>query len=350
MPSEPLALLGAPGSPYTRKMIAYLRFRRLSYVIIWGGHQSPPPNLPAPKVKLLPTFYFATADGGVEAVVDSTPITRRLEAENPGRAALPRDPVVSFLNDLIEDYADEWLTKAMFHYRWHHEADRINAGPLLVYWSVPQAGAADGEAAARAFTQRQFDRLYVVGSNDVTAETIEASYVRFLSVLDALIERNGYVLGGRPASADFAIYGQLTQLGIIEPTSAAIMARHPRVRAWLDRVEDLSGLEIAGDDGWISREAAANLCRPLLTEIGRVYTPFLIANAQAHAQGAATFETKIDGRVWTQPTFPYQAKCLQRLRAGHAALAEADRAAIDAVLAGTGCERLFDRLEGRTDA
>ncbi len=350
MPSEPLALLGAPGSPYTRKMIAYLRFRRLPYAIIWGGHQSPPPNLPAPKVKLLPTFYFPTADGGVEAVVDSTPITRRLEAEHPGRGALPRDPVVSFLNDLIEDYADEWLTKAMFHYRWHHEADRINAGPLLVYWAVPQAGAADGEAAARAFTRRQFDRLYVVGSSDVTAETIEASYVRFLGVLDALIERNGYVLGGRPASADFAIYGQLTQLGIIEPTSAALMSRHPRVRAWLDRVEDLSGLEISGDADWIAREAAANLCRPLFTEIGRVYAPLLIANAQAHAQGASSFATEIDGRAWTQPTFPYQAKCLQGLREGHAALLEADRAAVDALLDGTGCERLFNLSAGSATA
>jgi glutathione S-transferase len=346
LPSEPLALLGAPGSPYTRKMIAYLRFRRLPYAIIWGGHQSPPPNLPAPKVKLLPTFYFPSADGQVEAVVDSTPIVRRLETEKEGRAALPPDPVVSFLNDLIEDYADEWLTKAMFHYRWHHAADRTNAGPLLVYWSMPQANAAAGAAAARAFTQRQFDRLYVVGSNDITAITIEASYARFLEVLDALIERNGYVLGNRPASADFAIYGQLTQLGIVEPTSAAIMAHHPRIRAWLDRVEDLSGLEILGEDGWISRQEASNVCRPLLGEIGRVYAPFLIANARAYAQGAANFETEIDGRPWTQPTFPYQAKCLHALREAHAALADLDRAAIDTLLAGTGCERLFDRIEG----
>ena len=43
-----------------------------------------------------------------------------------------------------------------------------------------------------------------------------------LDVLDGLIERQGYVLGARPSAADFAIQGQLSQLAIIEPTSAAI--------------------------------------------------------------------------------------------------------------------------------
>jgi hypothetical protein len=205
---------------------------------------------------------------------------------------------------------------------------------------LPLAPAPQADAAATAITKRQFDRLYVVGSNDVTAQTIEASYRRFLGVFDTLIGISGYVLGARPSSADFAIYGQLTQLGIVEPTSAALMARHPRVRAWLDRVEDLSGLEPEADR-WSSREAATAACRPLLSEIGRVYAPFLLANADAAARGADTVEAEIDGRPWRQPTFPYQAKCLTWLREGYAALSATDRSAIDAMLAGTGCEIMF---------
>jgi hypothetical protein len=42
-----------------------------------------------------------------------------------------------------------------------------------------------------------------------------------------------------------------------------------------------------------------------------------------------------------QKPFPYQAKCLAWLREGYAALASGDRAAVDAVLSGTGCETLF---------
>lgn len=336
----PVKLLGAPGSPYTRKMLALLRYRRIPHGVIWGGHQRPPEGLPSPKVKLLPTFYFPAADGSLEAVTDSTPIARRLEAGHHGRSAVP-DGLLGFLNYLIEDYADEWLTKAMFHYRWAYADDIANAGPLLIYWSVNDAPAAMAEPMAKAIAQRQIDRLYVVGSNPVTAATIEASYERLLGILDALVPAQGYVLGRRPATADFALYGQLTQLAIVDPTPAAAARRlAPRVRAWVDRVEDLSGLEPAAAD-WAAPEALAATLRPLLTEIGRVYAPFLLANAAAVAAGAADFACEIDGRPWTQPTFPYQAKCLAWICEEFGRLGAADQAAARAMLAGTGCEVLL---------
>ena len=34
---ERLTLIGAPPSPYTRKMIALLRYRHIPYQIIWGN-------------------------------------------------------------------------------------------------------------------------------------------------------------------------------------------------------------------------------------------------------------------------------------------------------------------------
>jgi len=338
---ERLELLGAPGSPYTRKMLALLRYRRIAHSTIWGGHRNPPEGYPEPKVKLLPTVYFRAEDGALEAAVDSTPIIRRLEDAHAGRSVIPEDPELAFYNELIEDFADEWLTKAMFHYRWYHEPDRKNAGPLLMYWSVNTADPETARAMADHFTQRQFDRLYVVGSNDVTATTIEDSYTRFIDILDALIAARGFVLGARPSAADFAIYGQLTQLGWIEPTSAKLMsARSPRVRAWLDLVDDLSGLD-PGDADWFSPDEARAALAPLLSEIGRVYAPFLLANAAAGMAGEASWEAEIDGRPWTQPTFPYQVKCLAALRAAHAALPGNARQPVDAALAGTGCETLF---------
>jgi len=335
-----LALLGAPGSPYTRKMLALLRYRRIAHQILWGGHQQPAPDYPEPKVKLLPTFYFPKPDGGLEAVVDSTPIIRRLEQEHAGRSVIPGDPLIAFLNYLIEDYADEWLTKAMFHFRWAHAADAAHAGPLLVYWSQPKMPAAQAKAWSDAVSKRQIDRLYVVGSNPTTAATIEASYERAVAALDALIESQGYVLGARPASADFALYGQLTQLAIVEPTSAAMTVRAaPRIRAWTDRVDDLSGVDPTDAD-WTTREGAGAL-KPLLTEIGRVYAPFLIANAKAVAASRDSFDAEIDGRPWTQPTFPYQAKCLGWIRAEYMALTPADQDAVRQLFAGTGCELLL---------
>ena len=336
-----LELTGAPGSPYTRKMIGVLRYRRLPFSVYWGTG-GVPDGYPAPKVRLLPTFFFPDGeDGALQPVTDSTPIIRRLEQDYPGRSVIPGDPVLRFMNDLIEDYADEWLTKAMFHFRWAHEVDWKNAAPLLVYWNTNTAGDEQAKEAADFFAKRQIERLYVVGSNDVTARTIEDSYARLIGILDSLLERKGFVLGARPSAADFALFGQLTQLAIVEPTSAAITTRTSyRVRAWVDLMDDLSGLDPQEDD-WFEADEAKEALAPLLGEIGRTYAPSMIANAKAIADGASTFETEIDGRHWTQPVFKYQAKCLHWLREDHAALSGNERGSVDAMLAGSGCETLF---------
>lgn len=338
---NPLTVFGAPGSPYTRKMLAVLRFRRIPYAVHWGNHRVPRPEWPEPKVKLLPIVYFGDGEGGLEAVVDSTPIIRRLEIDHAARAAIPADPALAFLNDLIEDFADEWLTKAMFHYRWVYPADIAHAGKLLIYWSDPTLPAADVEGLAEMISQRQIGRLFVVGSNPDTGLTIEASYARTLKALDAVIQRQGFLFGARPAAADFALYGQLTQLTEVDPTPTALAAAQaPRLRAWVDRVEDLSGLEPTMGDWIAAGDARAHLA-PLLDEIGRVYAPFLIANARAAMSGQGEWEAEIDGRAWRQPTFPYQAKCLRALREAFVALEPRAAKEVRQVLDGTGVDAIF---------
>ncbi|MEM0985457.1 MAG: glutathione S-transferase N-terminal domain-containing protein [Pseudomonadota bacterium] len=336
-----LELMGAPGSPYTRKMIGVLRYRLIPHVVYWGNGALPD-GYPEPRVRLLPTFYFPDGPSGARVpVTDSTPIIRRLEDTYPDRAALPNDPVLRFMNDLIEDYADEWLTKAMFHFRWAHEVDWKNAAPLLVYWTNNTADPQTANRSADHFAKRQIERLYVVGSNAVTAQTIEESYARFVTVLDALIARKGFVLGARPSAADFAIHGQLTQLAVVEPTSAAITGDlSKRVRAWVDLMDDLSGLRPVEAD-WFDAEEASQALADLLAEIGRTYAPAMLANAQAISAGEETFDTEIDGRPWTQPVFKYQAKCLLELRRAHSLLPGSARQSVDAMLKGTGVEQLF---------
>lgn len=337
---QELELLGVPGSPYTRKMLALLRYRRIPYRMLWGSHFEPLAGYPEPKVKLLPTVYFP-ATNGLEAVVDSTPIIRRLEVEYSGRSVVPGDPLLCFLDQLIEDFADEWVTKAMFHYRWHHAEDAAHAGPLLAFWQNLQLDAQQARHVSDAFAQRQISRLFVVGSSDATAPVIEASFERLVGIMDRIIERQGFVLGGRPASADFAIHGQLTQLGLVDPTPARFLDRNaPRLRAWLDRTEDLSGHSA---EPWLARTAMADHLSELLCEIGKVYAPFLVANANAAAKRQKEFETTLEGKRWVQPVFPYQVKCLEVLRHARQAMDEEDRVALDAVLAGTGCEVLFSQ-------
>ena len=230
----------------------------------------------------------------------------------------------------------------MFHYRWAHEADYKNAGPLLIYWGNSVIDDVTARGLSDHFTKRQIDRLYVVGSNETTAPIIEAAYQRFVEILDRLLAQKGYVLGARPSSADFAIFGQMTQLGIIEPTSAKITRDiSARVRAWLDRMEDLSGFSSKEDD-WFDVATIKEALGPLLSEIGRTYTPVMLANAKAVMAGEKTFETSVDGAPWTQPTFKYQAKTLGWIREAYFDLKFKDQKRVDDILAGTGCEALFE--------
>lgn len=335
--AKPIELLGAPASPYTRKMLAYLRFRRIPYRFHIGTHDSLK-GYPRPKPPLFPTFYLPDDKGVLQAVTDSTPLIRRLEDEYPGRSALPDDPVTRFLQDIVEDYADEWLTKVMFHYRWAVPENADHVAPLLVFWMMPQAADGPANAFAASFAARQIGRLGVVGSNATTSATIEASYLRLLNLLDKVIATRPFLFGIRPSAADFAVFGQFTQLLTIEPTSAAIAReKAPRLRAWIDHMEDATG-NAADDDGWLSRDEAATTLRPLFTEIGRTYAPYMQANASAHEAGEKEVAIEIDGAPWVQATFSYQAKCLCVLRDSFAALSAQDQAAARNALDGTGGE------------
>jgi len=338
--SEVLTIVGAPGSPYSRKLRAVLRYRRIPFVWVQaGGPESR--GLPKPRVELLPQLVLRGKSGALEAHVDSTPLIRELEALHPGRSVIPTDPVVAFLDALVEDYADEWLTKAMFHYRWVYAADIAKAAAILPRWRKTDQPESQALELGKVFADRQIGRLGVVGSNATTGKVIEESYRRLLRLLAAQLERSRFVMGGRPGASDFGLFGQLTQLAAFDPTPSAVaLELAPRVVAWVEVFEDLSGLEPAERD-WFTRDSVPETLRALLTEVGRVYAPFLLANAAALARGAERVECSIDGQPWVQAPFPYQGKCLQWLREARAALAPDDRRAVDAALAGTGCESLF---------
>ena len=290
----PIPFKGAPGSPYTRKMLALMRYRHIPYRYLVGTHADTL-GFPKPAVELLPTFYLPNADGDIQAVTDSTPLIRRLEKEIAERSVIPKDPALAFLDALLEDFADEWVTKAMFHYRWSFAPDIEKAGGTLpAHFVGITAPEAQLQALKVQFSQRQISRLPVVGCNSTTAKLIESAYTRLVQLLDIHFRKFPFLLGSRPAACDFAMYGQLSQLVLVEPTSMALTLRlSPRVVAWVGWMEDLSGWDPEPKaEGWISTQALPPSLMHLLAELSLGYVPLMIANAKAWSQQSKFSSTR----------------------------------------------------------
>ena len=127
--SDSIKVFGNVGSPYTQKILALLRYRNISYTVSWGDvvQNLSLLDIDPPKPVLLPTMVFSDGDNKKIAKTDTTPIIRELEDVYENKSVIPLSPVLNFLNYLLEDFADEWTTKYMFHYRWHFDQDAENA-------------------------------------------------------------------------------------------------------------------------------------------------------------------------------------------------------------------------------
>lgn len=344
--TERIKIFGAPASPYTQKMISIMRYRHIAYEFYIGdvsGRLSRIEGIESPKPVLLPTLLLKDGQGNLKATTDTTPIIKRFENEYPDRKLLPEDPALSFINYLLEDFGDEWVTKYMFHYRWYFKEDANNASTILPLSDLA-TDMDDGtlKEVKKMIHDRQHGRLWVVGSNDTTAKLIDSSYRRFVKLMDDHLSVSRFLFGEKPSSADFAIYGQLTQLIGFDPTSRRIASENSlRLVSWVDVMADLSGHDV-NNSNWTSLEDSPPSLKEIMKEFGQMYVPALLANAKAIMEGDETWETEIDGSTWKQKAFPYQAKCLKWIKEEFNTLSKNDKTRIKTFLEGTGCEAILD--------
>ena len=339
----PIKLIGNNGSPYTRKMVSFLRYKHIPYKIIWGEPEEylDLHNIEKPKPVLHPTFLFENSENKTVAVTDSTPIIRKLESKFTSRSTIPSNPVLKFLNYLLEDYGDEWGTKFMFHYRWHDENDIHNAGTLLPLYANSTLTNEELSSKKERIANRQLGRVWVVGSNKKTAPLIDKSFKKLISILEDHFITYPFLLGSRPASADFAFFGQLNQLVGFDPTPRSIIQNiSMRTVAWVGKTEDLSGLEPDSED-WISDSTLPRTLKSIFSEIGTTYVPSMLKNEDAFNKGQERWSAEILDSELEQRTFPYQVKCLQWIREEFESLPLNEQHKALNLLKDTGCEKLI---------
>ncbi|MGK0171020.1 MAG: glutathione S-transferase [Gammaproteobacteria bacterium] len=331
---KPYRIIGIDSSPYAVKVRAVMRYRRLPH--LW--------------IARMPQFYDETAHvrplimpvvqfPNGEYRTDSTPIIHALEAAYPNaRSVIPVAPELAFLSALIEDMADEWLAKSIFHYRFSAPVDQEAGARWVMDDAHPGLDQRELAGEIETFVTRQVERMPMVGCTPANGPLFEQFFRSLLACLEPFVAAERFLFGSRPALADFGLYGQLQTLAG-DPTPGALMrASAPRVRHWVGRLDDASGV----DGHWCESldelgSARAHAVEGLLELAGRFYLPFLAANAQAFEEGASMLDIEIGGQRYAQPPFRYQAKCFSVLRRDLAHLTEPARASITPLLTRTDC-------------
>ncbi|MDP7546729.1 MAG: glutathione S-transferase C-terminal domain-containing protein [Alphaproteobacteria bacterium] len=324
-------LLGTLGSPYSMKLRAIMRYRRLphDWVLRTDRNRAETEDV---RPNLLPMLRYP---GESHYRVDSTPLAYDLEARHPGqRSIIPDDPGLAFLSHLLEDMADEWLTKSMFHYRWFYDADIDYASHWIADDGFPDARGGERDAAAKQFAERQIGRMPIVGCTPENAPVIEDSFHRILALLEGRVSVYDFLFGSRPSLADFGIFGQLKTLAT-DPTPMAIMrAEAMKTESWVRQLDDASGIE---GDWLVPGEDLPVAAMGLLELAGEYYLPFLLANAAAVERGEASFSLRYARGPYSQGTFGYQVKCLIDLRRRLGDLSGEPEERTRTILQQTGC-------------
>jgi len=317
-------IFGVEDSPFSVKVRSYFRYKGIPHQWVVRDAAAMDEFRRYARLPLIP--LVVTPED--EALQDSTPLIETLEERFPKPPLQPADPALAFLSALMEEYADEWGNKAMFHYRWTREADQRAAAVRI---ARTMTGADEPPAdAVEGVRRRMVPRLSFVGSSEKTAGLIEDSFARQLALVEAHLAARPFLFGGRPCLADLGAYAQIYEAGR-DPTPAAILADHPRTRAWVERM-----LEPRAEGDFEAWEALEPTLAPLLAEeVAGRFLPWSDANARALAAGAEELRVELGGRPFAQTPQKYHAKSLGVLRRRYAAVS--DKSRLDPILEKTGC-------------
>jgi glutathione S-transferase len=325
--SQTYQIFGGPGSPYSHKVRAVFRYRRIPHT--WsvpqgafsgggnlGSDVRPDTDLSRARKGVVPVVRYP--DGGYKA--DSTPIIYDLESLHQGRSVIPPHAGVAFLSHLIEDMADEFLPLPMFHYRWTD--DQVWCSRRQMFGWNGASSDADLEKSAQTFLDRQAGQL---AGGALKREPMQQAYERFLELMEDQLRHNLFLFGTRPSLAEFGLYGQLTQYAV-DPTVCTMMKeRSVRTYQWTHHMGDLSGLE--GD--WFEPGAAlTEQLAAFLRYTAEFYLP--MAEALTKAFGMENLAQAANG-------MRYRVKTFLGIKAELASLSAEDVSLIQPILVDTGC-------------
>jgi glutathione S-transferase len=278
-------LFGAETSAYSTKMRAYLKYKEVPFDWVPRTVDN---DAELKSLSRFPTLPVLVTASGF-AVHDTTPMMEALEADSPEPSATPADPASAFLACVLEEYADVWLAKAVYHYRWTRKKDQRLAAARAIedyYTSNPPA---DRKAAEDQAIETMLGQMKTVGLEGELGAAVEKSFKRFIKLLDDHLRKHLFIFGGCPSIADFAIAGQLLQM-MKDPTPAKIIEKDGEfVAKWCEFLQDPkpSGPFEALDD-------LKETLGPIFAgELACAFLPWAAENLETSLAGGESFEVTL---------------------------------------------------------
>lgn len=274
-------LFGAETSAYSTKMRSYLKYKSVPFDWVPRTQETEDELKRVSRFATLPVLV--TASGF--AVHDTTPLIEALEADSPEPSATPADPALGFLACVLEEYADAWLAKTVFHYRWTRKKDQRLAAQRTIedYYTV--SPPADRKAAEDLAIETMGAQLKTMQLDGELGDALEKSFKRFVKLLDEHLKKHLFIFGERPSIADFAIAGQLIQM-MKDPTPAKIIEKDGQfVAKWC---EFMTAPTASGP--FAAFEDLKDTLSPIFADdLGLFFLPWAAENLENSLAGAETF-------------------------------------------------------------
>lgn len=335
MQTEAYQLYGMTMSPYSMKMRAYLRYRRIPFHWVADMRAE---TVARTKVETYMVPVLGFPDGQFKN--DSTFLINELEELHEGRQVDPEDEADRFLAYLIEDFADEFLVFPFFVRRWDGKERQASHGNWILY-EVLQGQTASPQYAvgAVAWAERQTTLVgKLCGNTGEMQALMEDGLQAFLALMEQNVADGLFLFGTRPSRADFGIYGQLSQLVIDNGSSEMMRDVASLTTRWCFTMDDLSANE--GEWKPITNDAealAASVIPDILRLSATYHLPLLAANDEARAQGEKEVSIEINGTPFRRRALRGRDRCLPDLQTRFAGLSSDARNALIPLLDETGC-------------
>ena len=278
----PFLVHGLTRSYFTRKVVGYLDYTDQP----WRLEPCPP--------HLHPAAIEAGWTGGIPVVAkpdgelmwDSTGIIEHLDiSAHAKHKVLPENPTLRFLAYLVDDFSDEWFYRPAVGSRWSYPANTETAGWQIAEELSVAVGLPGGMVHPNVVESMtaSLPRLGVTAEN--MGAWMDQVLTPWVQALEIHLGGGGYLFGGRPSLADFAIFGANVAHFVGDPYCRDLVDEHgPAVVAHTHRLQLPHNQEFGE---WGEVDDAPESLIGVLAQAGRHYLPWV---AKATVDGSATVD------------------------------------------------------------